>query len=96
MATIGVRELKNQATEILREVRETRAEYIVTYRGSPVALLLPLDQATPTTEVASSITKATPTAEILAELALLRQKIGKAWKTKRTAMEAVEEQRQEA
>lgn len=38
---IGVRTLKNQATEIIREVREQRAEYIVTYRGKPVAIVMP-------------------------------------------------------
>lgn len=45
MATIGVRQLKNQATEILREVREQQAEYIVTYRGKPVAMLVPMTEA---------------------------------------------------
>ncbi len=40
---IGVRDLKNQATEILREVREQQAEYIVTYHGKPVARILPFD-----------------------------------------------------
>ncbi|CAN5763752.1 hypothetical protein BH10CHL1_BH10CHL1_39980 [soil metagenome] len=43
MREIGVRELKNQATEILREVREQQAEYIVTYHGKPVARILPFD-----------------------------------------------------
>lgn len=42
MTQIGIRELKNQASEILRAVRERQREYIVTYRGEPVALLLPL------------------------------------------------------
>jgi prevent-host-death family protein len=44
---IGVRELKNQATEIIREVREQQAEYIVTYRGRPVARLAPLAHEQP-------------------------------------------------
>lgn len=44
MTTIGVRELKNQATEVLREVREHEAEYVVTYRGKPVALLVPMSE----------------------------------------------------
>lgn len=42
MPNVGIRELKNQATEILRAVREQRAEYIVTHHGKPIALLLPL------------------------------------------------------
>lgn len=44
MREIGVRELKNQATEILREVREQQAEYIVTYHGKPVARIVPFTE----------------------------------------------------
>lgn len=44
MQQIGVRELKNQATEIVREVREQQAEYVITYRGKPVALILPFTE----------------------------------------------------
>lgn len=43
MTTIGVRELRQQTAEVLRKIREERAEYIITYQGQPVALLLPLD-----------------------------------------------------
>jgi prevent-host-death family protein len=43
MPTIGVRELREQTSEVLRQVRERRAEYVVTYQGKPVALLLPVD-----------------------------------------------------
>ena len=34
---VGIRELKNEASEIIRAVREERAEYVVTYRGQPAA-----------------------------------------------------------
>ena len=43
MPTIGVRELREQTSKVLRQIREQRAEYIVTYQGRPVALLLPVD-----------------------------------------------------
>ena len=43
MPRVGVRELKNQTSEILRAVREERAEYIITYQGRPMAILLPID-----------------------------------------------------
>ena len=43
MALIGARELRQKTSEILRRVREEGAEYIITYQGRPVALLLPLD-----------------------------------------------------
>ena len=41
--TVGVRELKAQAARIVRSVRETRASYVVTHRGRPVGVLLPID-----------------------------------------------------
>jgi len=44
MPSIGVRELKVQASEIVRQVREHQAQYVITYRGEPVAVLLPIDQ----------------------------------------------------
>jgi prevent-host-death family protein len=43
MSLIGVRELREQASEVIRRVREERAEYVITYQGRPVAILLPLD-----------------------------------------------------
>jgi prevent-host-death family protein len=42
MPTIGVRKLREQTSEVLRQVREAQAEYIITYQGKPVALLLPV------------------------------------------------------
>lgn len=42
MPEIGIRQLKNEASEIIRAVREERVEYIVTLRGKPVAVLRPL------------------------------------------------------
>ncbi len=43
MPMIGVRELRQQTSELLRKMKEEKAEYIITYQGEPVALLLPLD-----------------------------------------------------
>jgi prevent-host-death family protein len=43
MSLIGVRELRQQTSEVIRKVREERAEYVVTYQGRPVAIILPLD-----------------------------------------------------
>ena len=45
MTMIGVRELRQQTSEVLRKLKEEGAEYIITYQGQPVALLLPLDEA---------------------------------------------------
>jgi prevent-host-death family protein len=43
MTMIGVRELRQQTSELLRKLREEKAEYIITYQGKPIAVLLPLD-----------------------------------------------------
>lgn len=43
MPLIGVRELRQRTTEVLRRVREDKAEYVITYQGHPTALLLPVD-----------------------------------------------------
>ena len=45
MPDVGVRELKARASEIIRNVRERRARYVITYRGRPVGLLMPVDEA---------------------------------------------------
>ena len=44
MSLIGVRELRERTSEVIRRVREERAEYVVTYQGRPVAIILPLDE----------------------------------------------------
>jgi prevent-host-death family protein len=41
MVTVGVRELKQQASKLIRLVRETGSEVQVTHRGHVVALLIP-------------------------------------------------------
>lgn len=43
MSLIGVRELRERTSEVIRRVREDHAEYVVTYQGRPVAVILPLD-----------------------------------------------------
>jgi prevent-host-death family protein len=44
MPRVGVRELKNRTSEILRAVREEGTEYVITYQGRPMAVLLPVDE----------------------------------------------------
>jgi prevent-host-death family protein len=38
---VGVRELKANAARILRQVRDSRASYILTHRGRAVGVILP-------------------------------------------------------
>ena len=90
---VGVRELKNRATEIIRHVRESRAEYVVTYRGRPVAVLLPLDEGWLDEETARAAEAVTPSDEVWAELEVLRQEIDRSWKSEKSAVELVAEQR---
>jgi prevent-host-death family protein len=45
MREIGIRQLKNEASEILRTVREEGLEYVITYHGEPVAVLRPVAPA---------------------------------------------------
>jgi prevent-host-death family protein len=42
MTEVGVRELKNRTSEIVRAVREAHAEYVITYRGQPAARIIPI------------------------------------------------------
>jgi prevent-host-death family protein len=45
MVTVGIRELKQQTSELIRLVRETGSEIQVTYHGQVVALLVPVNKA---------------------------------------------------
>ena len=93
MARVGVRELKNQATEIIRDVRENRTEYVVTYHGQPVAVLLPVDEAWLEAEAERAAEAAQPGQDVWAELEAIRQEIGQSWKSPKSGVELVSEQR---
>jgi prevent-host-death family protein len=58
MSLIGVRELRQQTSEVIRRVREDRAEYVVTYQGRPVAIILPLDAGRAEKEMVQASRKA--------------------------------------
>lgn len=58
MSLIGVRELREQTSEVIRRVREDRAEYVVTYQGRPVAIILPLDAGRAEKEMVQASRKA--------------------------------------
>lgn len=84
---IGVRELKNRASEIVREVHEQEAEFIVTLRGEPVAVIRPL------TEKSGRELLQAEEEEALAEVDRLAEKIARAWRSPKSALELLEEQR---
>lgn len=85
--TIGVRDLKNSATRVVRAVREDHAEYVITLHGEPVAVLRPYtnedDERLRTARVES----------YLAELDELAHDIGTAWTSEKSGVALVDEQR---
>ena len=85
--TVGVRELKNQTSRVLRAVREEMAEYVVTLHGEPVAVLRPV-----TKEEAQRLRQA-EVDETLADMKTLAEEVGAAWRSDRSGAELVDEQR---
>jgi prevent-host-death family protein len=53
MVTVGIRELKQQTSELVRLVREDGQQIQITYRGQVVALMVPVDRPTTLTGLAS-------------------------------------------
>ena len=90
---VGVRELKNQATEIVRDVRTNRTEYVITYYGQPVAVLLPVDEKWLSEEPGRAAAAVIPGDDVWAELEAIRKEIGENWQSDKTAVELVSEQR---
>ena len=43
MTDVGIRQLKQQASEIVRRVREKKETITITYRGRPVAKMVPFE-----------------------------------------------------
>ena len=89
MPDVGVRELKARASEIIRNVRERRARYVITYRGRPVGVLLPLDEATQAEAVAGSERGIA----VWEELSRLGEEIGRGWRSPQTSAELLSEMR---
>lgn len=82
MPQVGIRQLKLEASEIIRAIREEGAEYIVTHRGQAVAVILPVAEADTQAGV--------PSAEIMAALASMRARIAADRRTDRSALEILE------
>lgn len=57
MPQIGIRQLKNDASEIIRAVRDDKVEYVVTHHGRPVAVIRPVEA--PAEDVEEILTLAT-------------------------------------
>ena len=85
--TIGVRELKNHTSRVIRAVREEMSEYVVTLRGEPVAVLRPL-----TKEEAQRL-RQVESDTALAEMKALAQEVASAWTSEKSGVELIAEQR---
>ena len=82
MVTVGVRELKQQTSELIRRVREDGDEILVTHHGKVVARILPV---APAHEDARHLWE---------DLDRLAEEIGKRWPQGVSAVQALEEGRQ--
>jgi len=89
MPDVGVRELKIRASEIVRDVREHRARYVITYRGRPVGVLLPLEEAPQPEALAGG----QPGTAIWEELSALGEEIGRGWQSPLTSAELLSQMR---
>lgn len=93
MRQVGVRELKNEASDVIRAVREDRAEYVVTYRGRPVAVIVPISgAATPATDEAI-VAARQRSRDFMARWTAAAERLGDGGGDGPTAAEMVAEQR---
>lgn len=83
MITVGVRELKQQTSELVRLVRQEGHQIRITYRGEVVALLVPVERPEREAEPSS-----------WASLDVLAAEIGARWPTDVSSVEAVAEGRE--
>ena len=93
MPRVGVRELKNETSEIIRAVREDHVEYVVTHHGRPVAVILPVDEAWQEVETEYTVAAVQGSPDFWDRLAALRAEIAEKWQSDKTAVQLLEEQR---
>lgn len=87
MDSVGIKELKRDASGVLRRVRENKETIEVTYRGKVVARIVPIENSEQTPK-----RKWEDDWEDMNELA---DRISKRWPKEVSAVDAVREQRQE-
>jgi prevent-host-death family protein len=80
---IGIRELKAHASDVVRAVKEQRARYVITQRGKPVAVIMPIE-AVPT-NISDD--------EVWENLMRIGEEIGKGWQSEKSAVEILSEMR---
>jgi prevent-host-death family protein len=80
---IGIRELKAQASDVIRAVKENHVRYVVTQRGVPAALIIPLDAV---------VTKPSDD-EVWERLMKIGEELGKGWQNEKSAVDILSEMR---
>ena len=78
---IGIRELKSRASALVRAVKEERARYIITQRGKPAALIIPLDAAPPDKS----------RDQVWGRLLQIGEELSRGWKSDKSAVEILAE-----
>lgn len=86
MNEVGVRELKTQASDIIRRVRDANETIVVTYRGKAVARIEPLEDPETTRYRAR---------EVLAEMDRIAEEVTQYWPSGVSTVDAVAEDRRE-
>ena len=86
MESVGIRELRQRTSEILRRVREGNETVTITYRGRAVARLAP---------VRDGDREQAERSAVWADMDDLAREIGGSWPADSSATNAVREQRRE-
>lgn len=86
MKTMGIRELKAHLSDAIRGIQETRETIEVTYRGEPVARIVPVQRRQTTKEERLAA---------IASLDALAAEIGAHWPEGVTALDAVHDVRRD-
>ncbi|UCG23377.1 MAG: type II toxin-antitoxin system prevent-host-death family antitoxin [Chloroflexota bacterium] len=86
MLSLGVREFREQLSQVLQRVREEGEVVEITYHGRAIARLVPAAPAAPSAEEVEAI---------LSDLDSLAAEIGRQWQGETSALEAVHEVRRE-
>lgn len=83
MEEIGIRELKAHASDVVRAVKEQRARYVITQRGVPVAVIIPMDAMLPEKN----------NGEALEKMMEIRRKLSKSKQNKKSSVDILSEMR---
>ncbi|MEA3338133.1 MAG: type II toxin-antitoxin system prevent-host-death family antitoxin [Chloroflexota bacterium] len=92
MPKIGVHELTDATSEVIRTVREEQAEYIVTYWGEPVAVILPMDDVRRRILETRILVEARAHTDYWSALDALAAEIDDAWMQDQGAIEILDKQ----